>query len=83
MDAIQSAGVKPSWTAEIDFWCAGTQKWLASGLGLAVLVVSQQVLRELNETLINWAAPFGWQVEKLERNAFFAVGTLLFQPDSV
>lgn len=35
------------------------------------------------ETLLAWAKPLGWKLEKLERNAFFAVGTLLFQPDSV
>lgn len=54
VDAIQSAGVKPSWIPEVDFWCAGTQKWLASGLGLALLVVSQRVLQELDPPMPTW-----------------------------
>lgn len=29
------------------------------------------------EQLAEWAKPFGWQLEKLERNAYFAVGTLV------
>ncbi len=29
------------------------------------------------EQLVAWAAPQGWQLETLERNAFFAVGTLV------
>lgn len=44
VDAIQSAGVKPARTEDVDFWAAGTQKWLASGLGLAVLAVSDRAL---------------------------------------
>lgn len=44
VDAIQSAGVKPSWTADIDFWASGTQKWLVSGIGLGLLVVSDRAL---------------------------------------
>lgn len=44
VDAIQSAGVKPSRTDDVDFWAAGTQKWLASGVGLALLVVGDRAL---------------------------------------
>jgi selenocysteine lyase/cysteine desulfurase len=44
VDAIQSAGVKPSRTDDVDFWAAGTQKWLVSGLGLALLVVGDRAL---------------------------------------
>ncbi|MDX1918488.1 MAG: class I SAM-dependent methyltransferase family protein [Candidatus Caenarcaniphilales bacterium] len=29
------------------------------------------------EKLIEWAEPLGWQIERLERNQYFAVGTLL------
>ncbi len=54
VDAIQSAGVKPSWCPEIDFWCAGTQKWLGSGLGLAILVLSQRVLEQLLPPMPTW-----------------------------
>jgi cysteine desulfurase / selenocysteine lyase len=54
VDAIQSAGIKPSWQPEIDFWCAGTQKWLGSGLGLALLVVSQRVLDQLTPPCPTW-----------------------------
>jgi selenocysteine lyase/cysteine desulfurase len=54
VDAIQSAGVKPSWCPEIDFWCAGTQKWLASGLGLALLVLSRRVLNQLSPPFPTW-----------------------------
>ncbi|MCS6815255.1 MAG: aminotransferase class V-fold PLP-dependent enzyme [Cyanobacteria bacterium] len=54
VDAIQSAGVKPSWCPEIDFWCAGTQKWLGAGLGLAMLVLSQRVLDELTPPMPTW-----------------------------
>jgi cysteine desulfurase / selenocysteine lyase len=54
VDAIQSAGIKPSWQPEIDFWCAGTQKWLGSGLGLALLVVSQRVLDQLSPPCPTW-----------------------------
>jgi len=54
VDAIQSAGVKPSWCPEIDFWCAGTQKWLGSGLGLALLVLSRRVLDQLSPPLPTW-----------------------------
>jgi hypothetical protein len=31
------------------------------------------------EQLVAWAEPHGWQLETLERNQFFAVGTLLKQ----
>jgi len=44
VDAIQSAGVKPSFSDGVDFWAAGVQKWLVSGLGLALLVVSDRGL---------------------------------------
>ena len=44
VDAIQSAGVKPSWSADVDFWASGTQKWLVSGFGLALLVVSDRAI---------------------------------------
>jgi selenocysteine lyase/cysteine desulfurase len=54
VDAIQSAGIKPSWRPEIDFWCAGTQKWLGSGLGLALLVVSDRVLAQLSPPMPTW-----------------------------
>jgi selenocysteine lyase/cysteine desulfurase len=54
VDAIQSAGIKPSWRPEIDFWCAGTQKWLGSGLGLALLVVSDRVLGQLSPPMPTW-----------------------------
>lgn len=54
VDAIQSAGVKPSWCSEIDFWCTGTQKWLASGLGLALLVLSPKVLSQLSPPFPTW-----------------------------
>lgn len=54
VDAIQSAGVKPSWIPEIDFWCAGTQKWLGSGVGLALMVVSQRVLAQLTPPCPTW-----------------------------
>ncbi len=47
VDAIQSAGVKPSWTPDVDFWASGTQKWLVSGFGLALLVVSDRALSSL------------------------------------
>jgi cysteine desulfurase / selenocysteine lyase len=54
VDAIQSAGVKPSWLPEIDFWCAGTQKWLGAGVGLALMVVSQRVLDQLTPPCPTW-----------------------------
>jgi selenocysteine lyase/cysteine desulfurase len=47
VDAIQSAGVRPSRSPDVDFWAAGTQKWLAAGLGLAVLAVSDRALGAL------------------------------------
>jgi ubiquinone/menaquinone biosynthesis C-methylase UbiE len=31
------------------------------------------------ETLVDWANKYGWELEKLDRNAFFAVGTLVRQ----
>ncbi len=48
VDAIQSAGVRPSWSEDVDFWAAGTQKWLVSGLGLALLVVGDRALAGLD-----------------------------------
>ena len=54
VDAIQSAGVLPSWNPDIDFWCAGTQKWLVSGTGLAVMVLSPRVLKQLQPPFPNW-----------------------------
>ena len=54
LDAIQSAGVKPAWSEDVDFWCAGTQKWLASGLGLAILVLSERVLQQLRPPFPSW-----------------------------
>ncbi|MDX1918487.1 MAG: aminotransferase class V-fold PLP-dependent enzyme [Candidatus Caenarcaniphilales bacterium] len=56
VDAIQSAGIKSSWIPEIDFWCSGVQKWLVSGLGLAILIVSERALKELTPRLISWLA---------------------------
>ena len=47
LDAVQSAGIKPSYSSDVDFWAAGTQKWLVSGLGLGLLVLSERVLAEL------------------------------------
>jgi cysteine desulfurase/selenocysteine lyase len=47
VDAIQSAGIKPCRTDDVDFWVAGTQKWLVSGLGLALLVVHDRALEAL------------------------------------
>lgn len=47
VDAVQSAGIKPSRTDDVDFWAAGTQKWLASGLGLGLLVVHDRALNSL------------------------------------
>jgi selenocysteine lyase/cysteine desulfurase len=47
VDAIQSAGVKRSISGDVDFWASGTQKWLVSGFGLAVLAVSDRALGEL------------------------------------
>jgi selenocysteine lyase/cysteine desulfurase len=47
VDAIQSAGILPSRTDDVDFWAAGTQKWLVSGLGLGLLVVGDRALAEL------------------------------------
>lgn len=47
VDAIQSAGVKASRSDDVDFWAAGTQKWLVSGLGLALLIVHDRALAEL------------------------------------
>jgi cysteine desulfurase/selenocysteine lyase len=47
VDAIQSAGVLPCWSSDVDFWAAGTQKWLVSGLGLGLLVVGDRALSEL------------------------------------
>ena len=54
VDAIQSAGIKPCWNPDIDFWCAGTQKWLVSGLGLAIVVFSDRVLSQLKPPFPNW-----------------------------
>ncbi len=54
IDAVQSAGIKPSWSPEIDFWCTGTQKWFASGLGLAILVLSKRALTELSSPFPSW-----------------------------
>ncbi|HJW48908.1 MAG TPA: aminotransferase class V-fold PLP-dependent enzyme [Candidatus Limnocylindria bacterium] len=47
VDAIQSAGVKESWSPDVDFWASGTQKWLVSGFGLALLAVSDRALSSL------------------------------------
>jgi 2-polyprenyl-3-methyl-5-hydroxy-6-metoxy-1,4-benzoquinol methylase len=55
------------------------------------LKMLQQVFVDLNqkpwelvprpaETLVTWANPLGWKLEKLERNSFFAVGTLVQDP---
>lgn len=33
------------------------------------------------EQLAQWAKPFGWELEKVERNEFFAVGTLVRKQD--
>jgi selenocysteine lyase/cysteine desulfurase len=46
VDAIQSAGVKPSTSEDVDFWASGTQKWLVSGFGLAVFAVSDRAIAE-------------------------------------
>lgn len=54
VDAIQSAGVKPAWVPEIDFWCCGAQKWLVSGTGIAILVLSHRALAELSPPFPNW-----------------------------
>ncbi len=54
VDAIQSAGVKPSWVPEIDFWCCGAQKWLVSGTGIAIMVLSRRALAELQPPFPNW-----------------------------
>lgn len=54
VDAIQSAGIMPSWEPEIDFWCAGTQKWLVSGVGMAILVLSERALKQLQPPFPNW-----------------------------
>jgi len=56
VDAVQSAAVKPSYSKDIDFWCAGSQKWLGSGLGVAILVVSPRVLKELQPPFPTWMA---------------------------
>ena len=47
VDAIQSAGVLPCWSDDVDFWAAGVQKWLVSGLGLGLLVVGSRALASL------------------------------------
>ena len=47
LDAIQSAGIKLSRTDDVDFWACGAQKWLVSGLGLALLVVHDRALASL------------------------------------
>jgi len=54
VDAVQSAGIKSSWHPDIDFWCAGAQKWLVSGLGVAILVISERVLAQLSPPFPNW-----------------------------
>ena len=54
VDAVQSAGIKPSWHPDIDFWCAGAQKWLVSGLGVAILILSERVLEQLSPPFPNW-----------------------------
>ena len=54
VDAIQSAGIKKAWIPEIDFWCAGVQKWMVSGLGLAVMILSEKVLENLETNLPSW-----------------------------
>jgi selenocysteine lyase/cysteine desulfurase len=46
LDAVQSAGIKPCYSEDVDFWAAGTQKWLVSGLGLGLLITGDRVLRE-------------------------------------
>jgi cysteine desulfurase/selenocysteine lyase len=48
VDAVQSAGIKPSRSDDVDFWAAGTQKWLASGIGLGLLVVHDRALDALD-----------------------------------
>lgn len=60
VDAIQSAGIKVSRTDDVDFWAAGTQKWLVSGLGLALLVVHDRALDQLEgpwQTYLGLADP--------------------------
>jgi cysteine desulfurase/selenocysteine lyase len=54
VDAVQSAGIMPSWEPEIDFWCAGTHKWLVGGTGLAILVLSERALKQLQSPFPNW-----------------------------
>jgi cysteine desulfurase/selenocysteine lyase len=54
VDAVQSAGIQPSWHPDIDFWCAGAQKWLVSGLGVAILILSDRVLEHLSSPFPNW-----------------------------
>lgn len=54
VDAIQSAGVLPSVSSEVDFWAAGTQKWLVSGLGLAILRVSDRALEAFEGPWRTW-----------------------------
>jgi cysteine desulfurase/selenocysteine lyase len=47
LDAVQSAGIAPCHSFDVDFWAAGTQKWLVSGLGLGLLVLSDRAIRDL------------------------------------
>lgn len=54
VDAIQSAAVKPAYVPEIDFWCCGAQKWLVSGTGIAIMVLSKRAMKELEPPFPNW-----------------------------
>jgi cysteine desulfurase / selenocysteine lyase len=54
LDAIQGAGVLPSVSPDVDFWAAGTQKWLVSGIGLAILGVSDRALAALEGPWRTW-----------------------------
>ncbi len=62
VDAVQSLGALQSPMAHADVLVAGGQKWLRSGIGVAVMAMSDRALDRVDPTLSGWLGvddPFG------------------------
>ncbi len=54
LDAIQSLGVFPIDTKNVDFLAAGANKWLMGPVGIGILYVKKKHINKLNPILAGW-----------------------------
>ena len=57
VDGVQAVGAIPVDASEVDAYCASVFKWLLSGFGLALVVLSERMSSELTPVVRGYANP--------------------------